>query len=78
MRFYVRDNEVEVVLSRRNLQTGLHKLEMPGSAREIQTEDGPPGMLLRLRFEDDGEHYAHPDRQGPPIPGPMLTKDGLL
>jgi len=71
MRFYVRDNVIEVVLSRRNLRTGLHKLEMPGSAREIQSDDGPSAMLLRLRFEDDDEHYAHPDRCAPPCPGVM-------
>lgn len=51
----MRDNEIEVVLSRRNLLTGLQKLELPGSARELQSQDGP--SLLRLRFEDDHEHY---------------------
>lgn len=70
MRFYVRDNEIEVVVSRRNLRAGLHKLDMPGSARELQSTDGPPGALLRLRFEDDAEHYKtrapglmHPDTE---------------
>lgn len=51
----MRDNEIEIVLSRRNLLTGLQKLDLPGSARELQSEDGP--RLLRLRFEDDDEHY---------------------
>lgn len=59
MRFYVRDNEVEVVLSRRNLETGLRKLDMPGSARELQKQGDH--YTLRLRFEDDEGHY--PDRK---------------
>lgn len=78
MRFVIRDGEIEVVLSRRNLLAGLHKLDMPGSAREIQCEDGkvsmdhqPGPFLLRLHFEDDAEHYNHPERQAVRVPGPM-------
>lgn len=56
MRFYVRDNEVEVVLSRRNLETGLLKLGMDGSARELRKEGD--SYVLRVRFEEDDEHYA--------------------
>lgn len=66
MRFYLRDNEIEVVLSRRNLVTGLEKLDMPDSRRELQSEDGPPGMTLRVRFEDDPEHYVER------APGPVV------
>jgi hypothetical protein len=66
MRFYVRDNEIEVVLSRRNLESGLVKLDLQRSARELQSNDGPDDFTLRLRFEEDEEHYA--DRP----PGPVL------
>lgn len=34
-----RERRVEVVLSRRNLLTLLHKLDMPGSARQIENND---------------------------------------
>ena len=33
------ERRVEVVLSRRNLLTLLHKLDMPGSARQIENND---------------------------------------
>lgn len=60
------DRRVEVTLSRRNLLTLLHKLDMPGSARQIENndcwEDGEqtpyPGTTLVLRCEDDEEHYG--------------------
>lgn len=55
MKFYVRDNEVEVVLSRRNVETLYRKLDMPGSARELQKDDGD--YRLRVRIEDDDGHY---------------------
>lgn len=71
MRYYVRESEIEVVLSRRNLLAGLHKLDMPGSYRELQTDDGDDPRVLRVRFEDDADHYAHPDRRAPKIAGPM-------
>lgn len=64
MRFYVRDNEVEVVLSARNVETLYRKLHMPDSARELQKEDGD--YTLRIRVEADPEHYA--GRQ----PGPVV------
>ncbi len=43
-----------VTLSRKNLLAGLHKLEMPGSARTLVSGDG----RLVLSFEADDEHYA--------------------
>jgi hypothetical protein len=58
--------EVRVVLSRRNLLSLLHKLDMEGSNREIHNndcfEDGKQcpinGTLLILNCEDDDEHYS--------------------
>lgn len=59
----------EVVLSRRNLLALVHKLEMPGSARTLETDtDTPAGWTLRVRCEDDAEHYQH---RGWPPPGRM-------
>jgi hypothetical protein len=68
------ERRVEVVLSRRNLLTLLHKLDMPGSLRQIHNNDcwedgeqtpwhgdGPsahPVTMLVLRCEDDEEHYG--------------------
>lgn len=67
------ERRVEVTLSRRNLLALLHKLDMPGSTRQLDNtdcyEDGvqtpvslgddqtPPTTLV-LRCEDDDEHYA--------------------
>ncbi len=68
-----------VILSRRNLLTLLHKLDMPGSLRMfmngdcwVDGEQVEPGVetgrwLLVLRCEDDLEHYAR-RKDGP---GPM-------
>jgi hypothetical protein len=58
--------DVHVALSRRNLLTLLHKLDMPRSARELVSTDcwinmrqAPrPGIELRLHAEDDPEHYG--------------------
>jgi hypothetical protein len=61
---------VVVTLSRRNLLTLLHKLDMPGSFRTITNSDCTvegefdPSVLLVLRCEDDVEHYAK--RSEPP------------
>lgn len=63
MRFKVEDGVVTVVLSRRNVLTGLQKLDMPGSARTItKVHDEDSTQTLVLKFEDDEEHYNHPDR----------------
>lgn len=43
-----------VTLSRRNLLAGLHKLDMPNSARTIISGDD----RLILKFEDNDEHYG--------------------
>jgi hypothetical protein len=71
---FERERRVEVTLSRRNLLALLHKLDMPGSTRQLENtdcyEDGvqtpfspgddetPPPTTLVLRCEDDNEHYA--------------------
>lgn len=50
---------VQVDLSKRNLLSLLHKLEMEGSARTIWTADNvPDGYILSVRSESDEEHYA--------------------
>lgn len=64
-----------VTLSRRNLLTLLHKLDMPESKRTfvnndcwVAGEQAPAGeLLLVLRCEDDPEHYAKREAG----PGPM-------
>jgi hypothetical protein len=64
---------VLVTLSQRNLLALLGKLEFPGSTRTIVNgdcyRDGLPvdDVVLVLRVEDDGPHYAR--RANPP--GPM-------
>lgn len=66
------NREVRVTLSRRNLLSLLHKLDMPGSARRLENNDcwengaqcAYPGTLLVLCCEDDDEHYA--SRSGAP------------
>lgn len=68
------ERRVEVTLSRRNLLALLHKLDMPGSTRQLENndcyEDGVQTSsalgedrtisptTLVLRCEDDDEHYA--------------------
>lgn len=51
---YSADVTATVTLSRKNLLAGLHKLDMPGSARTIISGDD----RLILKFETDAEHYA--------------------
>lgn len=64
--------QAKVTLSKRNLLTLLHKLEMPGSARRIENNvvyvDGELNdeIMLVLCCEDDETHYADPDRLGGP------------
>jgi hypothetical protein len=61
-----------VTLSRRNLLTLLHKLDMRGSARTLTNGDCylnfvPTDLLtLVLRAEDDDAHYG--ERREPPGP----------
>jgi hypothetical protein len=57
----------EVVLSRRNLLTLLHKLEMAGSSRTLAGGDCAAGFELVVRAEGDDEHYAEREEG----PGPM-------
>lgn len=47
---------VDVILSRRNLLSLLHKLDMPGSARTLFRD--VDGLRLVVRAETDEEHYA--------------------
>jgi hypothetical protein len=61
---------VIVTLSRRNLLTLLHKLDMPGSARTITNgycylnRELNDRLTLVLRAEDDEAHYG--ERPEPP------------
>jgi len=66
-------------LSRRNLQSLLHKLDWEGSHRSIQRQERSHGPILTVIAEDDPEHYV--DR----TPGPMhpiteaaITKSDML
>lgn len=60
--------QVRIAISRRNLQSLLHKLDMEGSARRIENNhvkiDGElvGDVMLVLTAEDDYEHYAHVER----------------
>lgn len=60
--------EVRVALSRRNILALLHKLDMPGSNRQIENNhvkiDGElsEDTILVLTCEDDFEHYANSER----------------
>lgn len=78
MRLEIARNQVLVVLSRRNLLSLIHKLDMPGSARTLvgadDVIDGDPAAarVLVVRAEDDDEHYEariaepgamHPDTE---------------
>jgi hypothetical protein len=62
-----------VTLSRRNLLSLLHKLDLPGSFRAITNTDVEidgafaPAFSFGIAAEDDGEHYAKRDDP----PGPM-------
>lgn len=48
-----------VTLSRRNLLSLLHKLDMPGSARTLRSANcQQQGWVLEVRCEDDEEHYG--------------------
>jgi hypothetical protein len=62
MRLEEDETKVLVVLSRKNLLTGLHKLGMEGSARTIYSTTAGPKVLI-LQFEEDEEHYNHSSRE---------------
>ena len=60
--------QVEVTLSRRNLLALLHKVDMPGSARRIESRDSTvmgraAEVVLVVRCEGDEEHYDGPRRR---------------
>jgi hypothetical protein len=70
MKMVIGDFAVEVTLSRRNILTLLHKLDMPGSARTIVKEFPEQDYFLIVKAEDDDEHYQgrtpgfmHPDTE---------------
>ena len=74
-----------VTLSRRNLLTLLHKLDMPGSARTIFNtdveidEEYTQLFAFVIHAEDDTEHYAkRPDPPGPmhPASETFVRKNG--
>lgn len=70
MKLDLRGSQVNVVLSRRNVLSLLHKLEMRGSARTLTGGDnyvnGEPvdDLLLVLQVEEDNVHYG--SRPAPP------------
>jgi hypothetical protein len=78
MRLDLRSNCVNIVLSRRNVLSLLHKLEMPGSASTLTGADnyvnGEPvdHLLLVLQVEEDAPHYG--SRPAPPGPMHPLTE----
>lgn len=61
--------QVRVTLSRRNLLSLLHKLDLAGSARRIENDyvfqyaQPSDDYILVLRVEDDEQHY-----EGRPVP----------
>lgn len=59
------DGVIQVVLSKRNLLTLLHKLDVPTSKREIVKQTG--GVFISVRAEDDNTHYKDA------TPGKMST-----
>lgn len=64
-----------LVLSRRNLEGLLEKLDDPDSHRTIVAPSAGPGEArpFAVAVEENEEHYAHPSRRGAG-PGPMLTR----
>lgn len=72
MRLHFEEGEgvdaVRVVLSRRNLLSLLHKLDMEGSARTLVKHGCERHAVLVVQCEDDAEHYASRPEGGP---GPM-------
>ena len=56
-----KDQHGMIILSRRNILSLLHKLDMPGSSRTLIA----PACAFAIRVEEDEAHYA--GRQ----PGPM-------
>jgi hypothetical protein len=67
-KFHLEAGVLEVTLSKRNLQTLLLKLDVPGSERTlVRTVDS--GMNLRVTAEHDDVHYR--DRE----PGPVHPRE---
>lgn len=58
-----------LILSRRNLLALLHKLDKPGSHRQIVKKTSKE--FISVMAEEDAEHYAQTDL---PIPG-IMTED---
>jgi hypothetical protein len=57
---------INITLSERNLRALLSKLEVPGSARTIQTFNGNgyPLVSVSVTAESDAEHYADGRKPG--------------
>lgn len=74
MKLEMEDGVAVVRLSRRNLRSLLHKLDMEGSARTLERMERTDCRPLRVIAEDDEEHYAGR------VPGPMhpLTESAIL
>jgi hypothetical protein len=58
-------NFAEITLSRRNLLSLLHKLDMPGSHRTLEKVERGKAAVLVVHAEDDAEHYG--DRPAGPM-----------
>jgi hypothetical protein len=71
MRLEIQGGVVRVALSERNLKALLAKLggSPPNSACTL-TYDTRDGLVLIVKAEPDGIHYAHPERDSP-MPGVM-------
>lgn len=66
MNAFIDGRNVTVTLSKRNLLALLHKLEMPGSVRQL-CRACAGGIRLTVHVEDDATHYG--EREVPA--GPM-------
>lgn len=64
------DDHGHLVLSRRNLQALLNKLDRPDSARTLVGGTRAPGVVIKA--EEDQQHYADV-----PFAGPVHPLDGL-
>lgn len=66
--FSVTPNRMIVTLSRRNLLTLLHRLDVPGEiqGRDSYLDGAPINFTVVLRAEEDEPHYARrPEPAGP-------------
>lgn len=71
MKLEVKEKEIHITLSKRNLLTGLSKLSRESSLRTLVSYDPDKDLSLVLKFEDDETHYG--DRGFGP--GPIVPED---